>query len=294
MRNLTVKSLEGGYSLKEHQNYLKLILDEFDRICKALNIPYMLFAGSMLGAVRHQGFIPWDDDIDVIMMRSDYDRFLAEAATVMDSEKFFLQKEFSEHWPMFFSKLRLNNTTCIEKYYPKDEDSHLGIYIDIFPCDNAFKNDSGRKLQFLASKIVIAKSLYKRGYVTDSITKKVFMAICRFLPAKPFINIVKGGKKNSDCVHSFFAAARNYSKNVFPRDYMADTIQFKFEDKFYPVSSQYDKLLQIIYGDYMTLPSEDKRKTKQHVILIDTDKSYEYYREYHKSLKFDILTRSER
>lgn len=294
MRNLAVKSVETVYSLKDHQTHLKLILDEFDRVCNILDIPYMLFAGTMLGAVRHQGFIPWDDDIDIIMMRADYERFLKEAEAVLDKERFFLQKEFSEHWPMFFSKLRLNNTTCIEKYYPKDKDTHIGIYIDIFPCDNAYKSSFGRKIQFIASKVVIAKSLYKRGYITDSIVKKVFMVVCRLLPAKLFCSIVKGGKSDSDFVHSFLAAARSYSKNIYPRDYMTDRIQLEFENDVYPVSAKYDKLLQIIYGDYMTLPPEEKRKIKQHIVLVDTDKSYEHYRDYHKSLQFDILTRSER
>ena len=100
-----------GATLSQHQQALRSLLEEFDRVCKKLNISYMLFAGTMLGAVRHQGFIPWDDDLDVIMLRRDYERFLKDAPTVLNEERFFLQKEFSEHWPLFFSKLRLNGTT---------------------------------------------------------------------------------------------------------------------------------------------------------------------------------------
>lgn len=94
-----------------HQQALHTLLVEFDRVCRALEIPYVLYAGTLLGAVRHQGFIPWDDDLDVLMLREDYDRFLREAPGVLDTETFFLQKEFSDHWPLFFSKLRLNGTT---------------------------------------------------------------------------------------------------------------------------------------------------------------------------------------
>ena len=194
-------------TLQEHQNALYVVLEEFDRVCKKLDIPYVIFAGTLLGAVRHQGFIPWDDDVDVMMLREDYDRFLREADQVLDAEKFFLQKEFSEHWPLFFSKLRLNNTTCLEKFHPRDHMMHQGIYIDIFPCDNAWSSAFGRKLQFLASKVVISKSLDKRGYDTDSIKKKLIIWVCRLLPMTPFLSFVKGGNKRGETVHSFFSAA---------------------------------------------------------------------------------------
>ena len=139
----------GGNDVKAHQKALLTLLAEFDRICRALSIPYVLFAGTMLGAVRHQGFIPWDDDLDVMMLREDYDRFLREADALLDQERFFLQKEFSAHWPMFFSKLRLNGTACLEKYHPKDHQIHQGVYMDICPCDRAAGSELGRRLQFL-------------------------------------------------------------------------------------------------------------------------------------------------
>ena len=100
---------------REHQLALLTLLKEFDRVCRLVGVKYTLFAGTLLGSVRHKGFIPWDDDLDVMMLRADYDRFLSEAEQVLDKEKFYLQKEFSEHWPMFFSKLRLNGTTSFHK-----------------------------------------------------------------------------------------------------------------------------------------------------------------------------------
>ncbi len=278
--------------LREHQQALLSILREFDRVCNQLNIPYVLFSGTMLGAVRHQGFIPWDDDIDILMMRKDYERFLKQADSVLDQEKFFLQKEFSEHWPMFFSKLRLNGTTCIEKYHPRDPQIHQGIYIDLFPCDNAAKTTLGRKIQFYASKIVIAKSLLKRGYETSSKKKKIFMGMCRVLPKAPFLRIVRSKNEQSQYVHSFFAAASSYSKNIYLRKYFLKTTTGIFEDETYPIPEHYDEILRIMYGDYMTLPPIEERKIKQHAVLIDVNNSYEKYRDYHKSLSFDVLTRS--
>lgn len=277
---------------KRHQQALLVLLQEFDRVCKELDIPYVLFAGTMLGAVRHQGFIPWDDDLDVMMLREDYDRFMAEAGTLLDNEKFYLQREFSDHWPMFFSKLRLNNTTCLEKYHPRDPKLHEGINIDIFPCDNAAKSDLGRKVQFYASKIVIAKSLYKRGYETDSKKKKIVMALCHLLPTKPFLRLTKRGRKNSEMVHSFLGGASTFSKNIYPRKCFTELKEITFEGKQYPISAHHDSLLHQIYGDYEILPSEDQRAIKQHAILVDPDNSYEKYAGYRDGMHFDVYTRS--
>ena len=275
-----------------HLHALISLLLEFDRVCRHLDIPYMLFSGTMLGAVRHGGFIPWDDDVDVVMMRDDYERFLREAPAVLDEKVFFLQKEFSEHWPMFFSKLRLNNTTCLETYHPKDPLTHQGVYMDIFPCDRACRTELGRKIQFLASKVVIAKSLWRRGYVTKDKKKKLFMGICRLLPMAPFWAIVRRGSAKSEYVHTFFGAASSYSKNVYPKEYFRETVKKTFEDGEFPISACAHELLTILYGDYMTLPPPEERRIKQHAVLIDLERSYEAYREYQKELEFEVLTRS--
>ena len=278
--------------LQKHQQALLVLLGEFDRVCEQLNIPYVLFAGTMLGAVRHQGFIPWDDDLDVMMLREDYERFLREADSVLDTEKFFLQKEFSEHWPMFFSKLRLNGTTCLEKYHPRDPQIHQGVYIDLFPCDKAFGTELGRRLQFAASKIVIAKSLDKRGYDTDSKKKKLFIALCRLVPMKPLLRVTRRGSKSSGMVHSFLGGASSYEKNVYPREYFEKRQKMEFEGGRYPVSAAYDELLKILYGDYMRIPPPEQRMCKQHAILVDLERSYEEYGQYRDGMRFDIYTRS--
>ena len=275
-----------------HQQALLRLLSEFDRVCKVLNISYILYAGTLLGAVRHKGFIPWDDDLDVLMMREDYDRFLAEAPAVLDTDTFFLQKEFSEHWPLSFSKLRLNGTTCLEKYHPKDPDIHQGIYIDLFPCDHAVGSELGRKLQFAASKVVVAKTLDKRGYETHSVIKKAFMFLCRGLPQKPFLWLAKRGDPTGDMVHSFFAAAKSYSKNLYPRSYLTRVVEGEFEGAQYPIPADYDACLRGIYGDYMQLPPPEERACKQHAILVDVHRSYEHYRDYREGMTFDVLTKS--
>lgn len=280
-------------SLRDHQIAMLSLLSELDRICKKYEIEYMLFAGTLLGAVRHSGFIPWDDDADIIMPREDYERFLEIAEKEVDKAKFFVQREFSEHWPMFFSKLRLNGTACIERYHPKDLGSHRGVYIDVFPCDNLSDNALKRKLQYYASKIVIAKSLDARGYLTDSKSKKIFMAFCKLLPSKPFHKFVINRKaKDTQMVHTFFAAAQKYEKSVFQRAWFDKKTDMLFENISFVAPIEYDKLLCHLYGDYMTEPEESRRGSKVHAEIVDLENSYEKYNEIHKTLQFDEYTRS--
>ena len=279
-------------TLQEHQKALGSILQEFDRVCRKLDIPYVLFAGTMLGAVRHGGFIPWDDDLDVLMLRKDYERFLAEANSELDQEKFFLQKEFSDHWPMFFSKLRLNGTACLEKYHAKDPKIHHGVYMDIFPCDDCAATHFGRKLQYYASKVIIAKSVDKRGYDTNSLAKKAVMYVCRLLPQTLFLRLTKCGTKDSGKVHTFLGGGKGFDKNVFSRTWFEDRTMAAFVGGEYPIPREFDEILTMLYGDYMTLPPEEERAVKQHAVLVDLENSYEKYIHYLDDVEFDVYTRS--
>lgn len=269
------------------------MLKDFDAVCKEHNINYMLFSGTALGAVRHHGFIPWDDDADVIMLRSEYNRFFETAAQDLDREEYYVQREYSAHWPMQFSKLRRNGTTCLEKYHPKDPSQHQGVYIDIFPCDNLADNVFVRRLQFLASKIVIAKALYARGYETNNPIKKCFMQLCRLIPRKPvWAFCVRRKDSNSDMVHSFLGCGSKYEKNIFPRKWFEQTENMPFEDCTLPVSAAYDSFLTKLYGNYHKLPTEEERRCKEHVALLDLNHPYTEYIEQQREMHFDILTRS--
>lgn len=295
MSEITIQELsqKGEFAtLEEHQRALYSLLCEFDRVCKALNITYFLYAGTLLGAVRHKGFIPWDDDLDIVMRRVDYIRFMKEAPAVLEQERFFLQQEFSEHFPMFFSKLRLNGTTCLEKYFPKDPLVHQGVYMDIFPCDNAFDSKLGRYFQFACSKIVIAKSLDEEGYDTDSTVKKIIIAISRFLPKGLFHRIVLGPKKGGTYLHCFLGGASKFSKSVFPDSYFENVCFLPFESAEFPVPERYDAVLKVLYGDYMVIPPVEERKCKEHALLVDLTRSYEHYKTYRDGMVFDVHTRS--
>lgn len=284
---------DGGHEMTEHQRMLLAMLKDFDAVCEKHGIFYQLFAGTALGAVRHQGFIPWDDDVDVILPRTEYERFFREAAGDFDSELYYVQREFSPHWPMHFSKLRRNGTTCIEKMHIRDLKQHQGVYIDIFPWDNLSDNPLAARCQFLASKIVIAKTLYARGYETDSRLKKVFMQVCRILPMAPFYHFcVHAGKEESDRVHIFFGAASKYEKSVFPRSWLTRSKPLPFEDAKFPVSVSCDNLLTVLYGDYRKIPSPKERKCKEHAAILDLEHNYTEHLKEQEAMQIDTYTRS--
>lgn len=110
------------------------ILKEIDRICTKYNIQYWLEGGSMLGAVRHHGFIPWDDDLDIAMFREDYERFLKIAQKELKPEYFLQTHEIEREYPLFFAKVRKNNTYIEEECF-LSLNFHKGIFVDIFPVD---------------------------------------------------------------------------------------------------------------------------------------------------------------
>lgn len=276
-----------------HQRLLLSMLKELDAVCRRNGIPYLLFSGTALGGVRHQGFIPWDDDVDVLLLRRDYERLLDALERELDGSRYYVQREFGPHWPMQFSKLRRNGTACLEKYHPRDPQVHQGVYLDIFPCDALAESPLLRGLQFAASKVVIAKALYARGYETDSLLKKLFLQLCRPLPRAPLHRFCqRRWDTDSPMVHTFFACGTRYEKNIFPRSWITETQDLPFEDGCFPVSAHWDRLLTRLYGDYMTLPEPQQRLCKEHAAILDLERPYTDYLARQKSMTFDTYTRS--
>lgn len=279
--------------INELQKIQLSMLKDFDAVCQRHRISYQLFSGTALGAVRHKGFIPWDDDIDVVMLREDYERFFDSASKELDSNKYYVQREFSEHWPMFFSKLRLNGTTYIEKYHSHDARIHQGIYIDIFPCDNLSDSRLMQKLQYFASKIVIAKSLYARGYETNSTVKKCFMQFCRILPTEPFKRLcIRRNDSSSLKVHTLFGGGKKFERSIFFREWFEQSVKMRFEDSEFPVSAHYDEMLRVMYGDYMIMPTLEQRVCKRHAAIVDINKPYTFHLEEQRNMKIEKYTES--
>ena len=163
------------YGLRELHSKIIEIMVYFDEFCKNNKIDYYLSGGCSLGAVRHKGFIPWDDDMDVCMTDENHQKFLKACTTSLDKEKYYLQLGNSDEFPNYLTKLRCNGTTYIEKYNI-DIDMHKGFFIDIYCLDNISDNYFIGFLQFLCAKFLIIRVLPKVNYQTTSIVKKILRA----------------------------------------------------------------------------------------------------------------------
>lgn len=257
-----------------------LYLDEF---CRENDIRYYLMGGSALGAMRHNGFIPWDDDLDVFMEYSDYVRFIELARTKLDTKHFYLQEENTEEWPGLFSKLRMNGTTYIEKGFSLPKNAHQGIFIDIMCLYNTPSKKFLRWFQYCIGRVIVAKSQLKKNYQTNSIFKKFIMKSAHILITDNMQKWLKRNifeywqKKDTELVGHFFGRAP-FSKTSFPRVWLGKPRYVNFENHLLPVQSEVEKYLNLRYGDYMKMPDEKtKNKYPSHGLIVDTDNDYKMY-----------------
>lgn len=272
------------------------ILLEFDRICKKHNIRYQLFSGTLIGCIRHQGFIPWDDDIDVCLIREEYDRFLEIAKIELD-EKFFLQTyETDRNTVKRLARIRKNNTLYLQEQYQFIK-MHHGIPISLMPLDNVkpgtFIGEFHRAFyQFLL--VPLRKLNYCRSWdncinknknkpLRKSVTILLHV-ISKFIPKKftdNFHNKIAcmfNGKETEYIAHlTNGATKKRYKAFMMSRKDFFDVISGKFEGHTFPIPRNYDKLLTNIYGDYMTYPPIEEQKPKHYVtnVILDT-KSAQY------------------
>ena len=162
--------------LKHLQSILLLMLIEFDRVCRENDLKYYLCGGTLLGAVRHKGFIPWDDDVDVLMPRDDYEKLLALKSGIFNDDMFIESNENDSYYGHVFAKLMLPGTLNSENF-TENVKCKKNIYIDIFPLDyttsNKFKTALQNKMCLLYSRLMLLNCNYK--YEKKGIKKKYIL-----------------------------------------------------------------------------------------------------------------------
>ena len=249
------------------------ILEEVDRICSKYGIKYYLSDGTLLGAIRHGGFIPWDDDLDISMLRSDYNKFLEVAEIELD-EKFFLQTSKTdkyydiEHVP---TKVRHNGSLFIEE---DDKKYHQGVYIDIFPMDNVPNTNFKFNLQSRISSFIMKSSMRirvkeKKLPLKNEITHLIYRLVLFIFKGKRRESLNKWliglGDENSNQIVYGVDTCWNITlnkKDIFPLK------RIKFENGYFLAPANPDAILTKLYGDYMKLPPIEERTWHAKEIII--------------------------
>lgn len=256
------------------------ILNIVDEFCRKNDIKYSLAYGTMLGAVRHKGFIPWDDDIDIFMLRSDYERF--EKLWLEKSPKGYILEnaKINPNYTQCLTKIRKDNTCFLQSGEEKAE-YHTGIFVDIFVLDRAANTKMQQKICTIYSALYY---LYTRGFAFDRGSKLLRLGCEVLLGLVPkskykliadkFENKLKkyNSSKNNKLV---CYCTMESSKIFFPSDTMDDVEMAEFENEKFYISKCFDQILSARYGNYMKLPPKSERTWKHHPILIDFEHNYE-------------------
>lgn len=254
-----------GGSLRAIQTQELEILVEFRRICEENKLKYYITAGTLLGAVRHKGFIPWDDDIDVAMPIRDYKKFARICRRTL-SGSFFLQNTASDRqYPFYFCKIR-KNSTFVNDPFLKNLAIHKGLYIDIFPLVKCPENERAARTYFklveFITYAIIAK--YDREFVCGYGKRavKLIFNLIKLLPKKVLVlfrnticqtmEILCSGKRL--CTVS---GAHGYPREAYDSEWFSRTAQLVFEGEVFCAPSGWDELLTSMYGNYMTPPPAD-------------------------------------
>lgn len=247
------------------------ILKAVDKWCKDNGIKYFMTCGTLLGAVRHKGYIPWDDDIDIVMLRPDYERFISEFNKNRDDNLSVLHYSIDPQFPYEFAKIQ-DTRTKIEENSGVTYD--LGINIDLFVLDNlgADPNDAeklAKKLKFPMS-IFSIKLIVKNKYHTRTLAKRIGVDVLKAL-ASPFTvnwcvnrfnTIAKSHADEEQGEYLAGLSSRSFNpKQKYRYEWFKDTVELKFEDCVLSAPIGYDEVLTVLYGDYMCLPPVEKQVT---------------------------------
>lgn len=253
------------------------ILREIDRICRKHDIPYFLSSGTLLGAVRHKGFIPWDDDLDIGMTRDSLTKFEKVIAEELDPGYFYQSKKTDRYYFNSYPKIRSNSYKLIERT-TKHLSIHKGVWVDIFPYDNVSNIEKERTEQFLAIRKIddiMRRFLYIYPTEKDRGLKKFIKSTIRFINGKLvslyfflprlykkrdlYLNMFNHQETDYVNMISYPLSKDEYIGNMTLKEDVTNLIEVEFESMSTFAPENYDRVLSNKYGDYMKLPKKEER-----------------------------------
>lgn len=249
------------------------------QICTEHGLRYSLAYGSLIGAMRHKGFIPWDDDIDIMMPREDYEKLLAVWDQSAPKGYILQNTRTDSDFTQNFTKIRKDHTTFLQGEEERTKQYHKGIFVDIFPGDRVPSGKIGRKIQYIACAVNL---LYSRGHTSGSggMIGKVERFLLKASKEKYPVRRERAEKRirswnGNESLLYVFPNTIGCSRKFYPANLFEDMKTIEFNGKQYMCVADADTILRIEYGDYMQLPPEEDRVWKHHPILIDFEHNYE-------------------
>lgn len=256
------------------------ILKVIDDFCNKHNIEYSLYAGTMLGAVRHHGFIPWDDDLDICMSRENYDRFIAEWNCSAPKGYILQNKDNTPAFSQSFSKIRKENTTFFQELDTPGQ-YHMGIFVDVFPIDRMPNGVIKKQLFYfrcMKYQLLTREFIPPKGNLFIRIVSKMILWITPKKSRQRKRNnlLDKITQYNNESCNNMVAIETvSTFRTPLPMDLLDTFISIDFEDGIFKCSKKYEEYLRIKYSDYMQLPPVDERTWTHHPIIIDFEHNYE-------------------
>lgn len=267
MNDLMRKNTEDSYGLKELQNVILNIASYVDKLCVDHNVNYRLMGGSALGAKRHGGFIPWDDDLDIFMTPSEYEAFRDVFNKFGDKTHFSLQELGASDGKVITAKVRLNNS-YYEESVVKGWKIHQGVYIDIFILHSCPDNRFAQRWQYFWAKYLIVKGLANKVYDRRKGLTALIVKSAKILPKRFLLNfglkqVYRWRDQKTEYFCNFLGKAL-FKNGKYRYEDFAKSKRVPFETISLNVPYGLERFLTDRFGDYMKPPSAERIKYEQH------------------------------
>lgn len=248
---------------------LKMLVS-IDGLCRKNGIKYSMAAGTLLGAARHKGFIPWDDDIDIMLMRDEYEK-LKKCIEIYDNDLYWVDYYTYEGYPYPFSKIMKKNTILKEESN-KYTTAPNGVFIDVFPVDYSIENEEKRKRQYSnvtrwKQRLVTRENYYFGQTGIREWYRMIRKGVMNLIPKGYFIDKMDAEcRKYSDTdILISLTGTVGYQKASYPKEWFERYINLEFEGVELMAIEKYKDLLKKQYGNYMELPPENERVPHHYV-----------------------------